>query len=298
MSEVKKKKKNKSARPAAAPPDPTFLERFFGRRIVRLMRRRNMRFGTWCLGAAAVLSIGVALMGGPVGVSSAGSAFADARMENVTKALGLRLNVVLATGRDQVTRQMLAAHVPYELGASMLKVQPDEVRDSIEKISWVRDVQVRIRWPNTLIVKIEERQPIAVWKIDGQVYVIDADGEPLAAASADDIRNFPQVVGKGANRKIVDILGLLERNPAIGEQVEAAIMVHERRWNLRLRNGVDIQLPDEEAEEALARFAGWYGYSQVLSGDVISVDLRHKDKWFTKLTPGSALMRAMPGQDT
>ena len=293
-----KAKKQKPAKPAATPPNPTLIERMLGRRFSRLMRRPTMRRAALAMMGLVAIGGGIALLGGPSGIARGIDGFIDARMEKVTKSMDLRLNIIKASGRDKVTRQMLAAHVPYELGTSMLKVEPGAVQASVEKIAWVRDAEVQIRWPDTLIVRINEREPIAVWKIEGQVYLIDIDGEPLAAARADDINRFPQVVGTGANTAVDDILSMLERNLNIGERVEAAIRVHGRRWNLRLRNGVDIKLPEEDAEEALERFAGWYGYNQVLSGDVISVDLRLRDKWFTKLTPRAAWMRTMPGQDT
>ena len=34
---------------------------------------------------------------------------------------------------------------------------------------------------------------------------------------------------------------------------EAAVLVGERRWNLRLKNGIDVQLPETGVEAALAR---------------------------------------------
>ena len=46
---------------------------------------------------------------------------------------------------------------------------------------------------------------------------------------------------------------MLDRYPAMRDQVRASMLVGERRWNLRLKNGIDVRLPETDVEQALER---------------------------------------------
>ena len=101
-------------------------------------------------------------------------------------------------------------------------------------------------YPGELQIGIKEREPFALWQKDGRVAVIADDGtvlEVLRSARADAL---PLVVGRGAETRAKDFLALLDRYPEIRAQVRASILVGERRWNLRLKNGLDVRLPEDE----------------------------------------------------
>ncbi len=63
--------------------------------------------------------------------------------------------------------------------------------------------------------------------------------------------SLPLVVGHGAEHTAQDFLDLLKRYPVIAKSVEASVLVAERRWNLHLKSGVEVLLPEREPEHAL-----------------------------------------------
>ena len=64
------------------------------------------------------------------------------------------------------------------------------------------------------------------------------------------------MVGRGAETRAKDFLALLDRYPAIRDQVRASVLVAERRWNLQLKNGIDVRLPETDVEQALDTLVG------------------------------------------
>ncbi|MEI8277227.1 MAG: cell division protein FtsQ/DivIB, partial [Hyphomicrobiales bacterium] len=103
-------------------------------------------------------------------------------------------------------------------------------------------------------------------------------GTVLAQTIADRFAELPQVVGRGAERQSADFLALLSRYPLIARQVDAAVLVAERRWNLHLQNGVDVLLPENEPERALRTLAKLDRDKKLLSRDIVVVDLRLADR--------------------
>lgn len=59
---------------------------------------------------------------------------------------------------------------------------------------WVRNVTVRKAFPDRLIVRIEERRPVAMINLDA-LYYVDEQGEIFKRLTAYDRKNFPIVTG-------------------------------------------------------------------------------------------------------
>ncbi|MFQ3596581.1 MAG: FtsQ-type POTRA domain-containing protein, partial [Sphingomonadaceae bacterium] len=47
---------------------------------------------------------------------------------------------------------------------AMILLDLPDLRARIEALPWVREAHVRRRWPDTLIVTLVEREPIAIWQ--------------------------------------------------------------------------------------------------------------------------------------
>jgi cell division protein FtsQ len=86
------------------------------------------------------------------------------------------------------------------------------------------------------------------------------------------------VVGKGAERAAPALIGLIDRFPSIADQVQAAVLVAERRWTLHLKNGVEVLLPEHEPDRALAVLTDLDRSKQLLTRDITAVDLRLSDR--------------------
>jgi cell division protein FtsQ len=102
---------------------------------------------------------------------------------------------------------------------------------------------------------------------------------------------LPLVVGGGAQREAKDFLSVIDRYPDIRSVVRASILVAERRWNLRLTNGIDVRLPETDVEHALDRLVALDRDKKLLSRDVTMVDLRLPDRVTVRLSDAAAQAR-------
>jgi cell division septal protein FtsQ len=133
-------------------------------------------------------------------------------------------------------------------------------------------------YPDRLLITITERRAFALWQHNAHVNVIADDGTVLQPFVEDRYRGLPLVVGSGAERRAKNFIGLLDRYPAIRSAVRAAVLVAERRWNLRLTNGMDVRLPEGDLQTALDRLVKLDNDKKLLSRDITSIDLRLADR--------------------
>ncbi len=69
------------------------------------------------------------------------------------------------------------------------------------------------------------------------------------------------------------------------------MFVGERRWNLRLANGLDIRLPEDNVEKALATLSRLDSEEQLFSRDITSIDMRLPDRLTVRLSEDAAKAR-------
>ena len=74
-------------------------------------------------------------------------------------------------------------------------------------------------------------------------------------------------------------------------QVRASVLVAERRWNLKLKNGLDVRLPETEIDQALERLAKLDRDNRLFAKDITAIDLRLADRVTVRLSEGAAEAR-------
>ena len=72
---------------------------------------------------------------------------------------------------------------------------------------------------------------------------------------------------------------------------KAAIFVGERRWNLRLKDGLDIRLPENDVGNALASLSKLDKEDRLFSRDIVAVDMRLPDRLTVQLSDDAAKAR-------
>jgi cell division protein FtsQ len=168
---------------------------------------------------------------------------------------------------------------------SLLALDPQEVQARVESLDWVAGARVRRLWPSTLVVEVERRQSYARWRENGQVTVIDANGERLLTERAADHPELPLVVGAGAGPAAQPLLIALEELPEVRERLKALVRVGDRRWNVELENGALIALPEEGAVEALARLETLQAEYALLDRPLAQLDMRAPGRLAVRVHP-------------
>jgi cell division protein FtsQ len=206
-------------------------------------------------------------------------------------SLGFRIAAVSLSGEKEISREEILTIAGVTGRASLLFLDADAARARLMANPWIADAAVLKLYPDRLQITIKERQAFALWQKDRHVNVIADDGTVLEAFVERRYVTLPLVVGKGAEHQAKEFLAIIDRYPQIRAQLRASILVAQRRWNLRLQNGIDVELPETGVEPALDRLVALDRDKKLLSRDIALVDLRLPDRVTVRLSDAAAQAR-------
>jgi cell division protein FtsQ len=218
------------------------------------------------------------------------AALSDTRNAAANTA-GFRIASVTINGRKQLTQDEILAVGGVNGRSSLLFLDAAVVRDKLRANPWIADATVLKLYPDRLQIDVTERSAFAVWQQDGRLSIIADDGAVLEPYVARRFTSLPLVVGKGAESRARDFLALLDRYPQVRSVTKAAIFVGERRWNLRLKDGLDVRLPENDVGNALAALSKYDKEDRLFSRDIVSIDMRLPDRLTVRLSEDAAKAR-------
>jgi cell division protein FtsQ len=136
-------------------------------------------------------------------------------------------------------------------GGSLIGFDANHAREKLEKLDWVQSARVMRRFPNQLQVTIVEREPFVVWQHQGTLAVVDRRGLPMSGVPVSSGNMLLQVVGDGANIAASGLINQMEATPDLFTDMKAAVRVGGRRWDLVMKDGLTISLPEHGLEDTL-----------------------------------------------
>lgn len=254
--------------------------KFFGKKGDASASRRRARLWVQRLktgalyGGGAGALLGLIVYGWLGGWFSAAGSFAMQKTIEVSAAAGFKVRDILVVGRKNTAPEELLAQLGIRAGDPLFGVSIADGQEKIADIPWVAETTVARRLPDTIVVTVRERAPAALWQYRKKLSLIDTEGHVLSENNLDSWRHLPLVVGEHAPQDVAKLLGLLHAEPEIADQLAAAIRIGNRRWDLRLKSGVLVRLPENDVEFALRQLATMGADGGLLARNVKHIDLR------------------------
>jgi cell division protein FtsQ len=214
-----------------------------------------------------------------------------AMRDAAANAAGFRIAGVAFAGQKNVNREEILARAGISGTSSLLFFDVADARTRLMEDPRIADATILKLYPDRVQITIREREPFAMWQKDKRVTVISGDGAVLEQYVSRSFVDLPFVVGKGADTQAKTFIALLDQYPEVRSKVRAAILIAERRWNLRLKNGLDVKLPETDVEEALERLVALDRDLKLTSRDITTLDLRLPDRVTVRVSDAVAQAR-------
>ncbi len=247
-----------------------------------LSRRTRINFGhAWILHRRLILravAAGIVLVG-VVGLYEARESLVAGAVTVANLAqgefarAGFGISKINISGQSITSEATILKALAIEPNISTLNFDADAALARIKAVPSIKSASIRKIYPGELAISIVEKVPMARWRIGDATYLVDEEGSPVARDDGS-FRDLPLVVGEGAADDAMVMIHVLDRYPAITEDLAALSRIGDRRWDLIFYSGLRVQLPENGVAQALQQLDMYQGTDQLLDRDVTVIDLR------------------------
>lgn len=205
-------------------------------------------------------------------------------------------------GYERTTETSLYEALDLLKGTPILGINLVDVKSHIERLPWVEKASVSRQLSGGLYINIVERTPFALWQLDGEVWLIDADGVKITKDNLEDFSTIPFIVGEGAPKHYPELAMAFENTPQLAQKISSLIRVGDRRWDIMFDTGARLRLPEATTNytltQAWLRFANLEREHQLLSREVAVYDMRLADRMIVTLSEKGAKAPLAKGEFT
>ncbi len=195
-----------------------------------------------------------------------------------TSDIGFRLENVLIEGQYNTQQEDILATLNADKGTAIFSLDLASIEKNLKFNPWIKNIAiVERRLPNTVYIRLIERIPIAIWQINGQVFLIDKEGYKIT----NNIGGFSKlfhVVGSDANIYTSKLIEDLAIHPELAQKVTSSVRYGERRWDLNLEQNITVKMPDTGFERALNYLARLNTKNILFNQKYKTIDLRDSSK--------------------
>jgi cell division protein FtsQ len=159
----------------------------------------------------------------------------------------------------------------------------NKTRRTFEKLPWVRNVNVRRRWPDKLEVTMEEHEVLARWN---NTALVNTQGELFQAASDQQLPIFSGPAD-GVQEVASQYEFFRQQLAKTGRRPVTVNLSPRRAWQIKLDDGLVVELGREHVEQRMEKFVKVYdrtlGRLAQLQKAVDYVDLRYPNGFAVRM---------------
>ncbi len=212
----------------------------------------------------------------------------SAVLESIVHVSAVRVVEMRVTGVDPEVAARVEEVVPFRLPASSSELDLGALRMRIEALDSVSSASLFLRANGILDVLVVGRVPVAVWRNEFGLNLIDEDGVRAGVISSrNERRDLPLLIGEGVPAAVSEARQLGWHTRRIADRILGFRRVGERRWDIFLDGGQTIMLPESNAADALKRIMELHETDQLLDRKLLFVDFRIPERPVLRLRLGA-----------
>ncbi len=196
----------------------------------------------------------------------------------IQNTFDFKVEKIIFSGLNNLNENLLMNHTDLKYNSSIFKIDLKSLHTKFMEIELISEVKIEREIPDTIKIYVKEKIPVGFVQKNDKYKIITKDGSIISKTKINDSSNLPIFVGKNSEKmanKILNVLNLVNFN----QEIWSISLVQERRWNLNLKKGITILLPEKEIKKALIKLKNLHNLYNILDGDFVEIDLRNNDKF-------------------
>lgn len=150
-----------------------------------------------------------------------------------------------------------------------------DLRNRVLSLPPVETAEVRLEGGSILHVKVKEKVPALLLKDDTGIHVLNKNGDYIRPLLSTEYGSkLPVITGEDAQKAAAEAFILFSALYDKLDEVRGLVLVGGRRWNIVLKSGQVIMLPEKKPEQAVQKILILDKAEKILSRDIAVFDFR------------------------
>ena len=132
-------------------------------------------------------------------------------------------------------------------------IREKDITGPIGEIDFLEKVEVKKKYPNTIIIKVFETKPVAIIFKNKVKYLLDSSSNLISFEDNVNFNALPSVFGEDAEKNFIFFLNQLRKNNFPIEQINNFYYFQIGRWNIQSLNNKIIKFPRNNINEAIIK---------------------------------------------
>ena len=132
-------------------------------------------------------------------------------------------------------------------------IKRKNIEDPLKEINFLEKIEVKKKYPNTIIVEIFETKPVAILYQNKAKYLLDSSSNLILFEDNENFGQLPSIFGEGAKNHFIHFFSQLENNNFPIENVKKFYFFQIGRWDLQLANDRLIKFPHSNIDDAIKK---------------------------------------------
>ena len=188
---------------------------------------------------------------------------------------------LIVLGNNYIDKKSLIYELKTKLDEGKYSNNLDLISNILNKKSLIKKFIITKTSNNLITIRIEEKNIIGLLNIENNNYLIDEFNNIIETKITPNLFHLPVFIGKNSNKNASVILNLIKESD-INLNYLSFSFVDQRRWNINLKNGVKILLPETKVLDTLKLLNKVTSKYNILNGNFIEIDMRIYGKYFLK----------------
>ena len=152
---------------------------------------------------------------------------------------------------DRIGTSEIKKELKHIFGRNILTVKKDDITTPLKSIDFLGKIEVKKKYPDTLVIKVYETKPLAILLKKDKKYFLDNFSNLILLDKETDTDDFPSIFGEKAENYFMNFFNKLNDNNFPKDRVKNYYFFQIGRWDLQLLNEQIIKFPPSNITEAI-----------------------------------------------
>ena len=164
-----------------------------------------------------------------------------------------KIQKIVITGNFLIEKNHIYKKLEKIYNKNIFFIKRKDLEDSLKNIDFLEKIEVKKKYPNTVIVKIFENKPIGYIYKDNVKYLLDSSSNLILLQKHMNFGRLPNIFGDGAAKNLVNFLNRLEINNFPKQEIKNMYYFQIERWDLQLLNDKIIKFPHNATDKIIKK---------------------------------------------